>query len=405
MRKVLVTGMGMITSIGATREETWESMKCGKNGVGRITRIDASDLETQIAAEVSDDFEAKAKELIRTRERRQMTRATRMMIVAAEEAIAQSGIDFSMYDKTKTGVFLGVTSTEFDSVEQEISTSHAIVKEMTNAPGAWITIRHDLQGPTFAVATACASSAYAISIAVNFIRAGLLDRAIVGGVDTHIDKENIAGFNHILAMSVRNDSPETACRPFSKSRDGFVMGEGAGAFLIEAEECARERNAPVFAELAGTALTSEASDITAPKMDGVGMAQVMELALKDANVAKEEVDYINAHGTSTYLNDKYETMAIKKCFGEHAYHLAVSSTKSMIGHTIGAAGAIEAIATIKSMNEGILLPTINYTEPDEELDLDYVPNVARKQDINVAISNSFGFGGHNATLVFKKYII
>ncbi len=402
MRKVVVTGMGMITALGSDLPKTWEKLIKGECGIKRIQRFDPSELETQIAAEVSDTFEEKAKELIKTRQRKQMTRATRMMIVAADEAVRQSGIDFSAYCKTKVGVCLGVVSTGYDDIEKEQSNSHSIVKAMANAPGAWISMRYGLEGLSFGLATACASSAYAISIACNLIRAGVLDIAIVGGVDTHVDYEHIQGFNQILAMSVRNDSPKTACRPFTKSRDGFVMGEGAGALIIEAEECARKRNATVYAELAGTALISEAHDITAPKNDGIGMEQSMALALKDAGIAKEEVDYINAHGTSTYLNDKYETMAIKRYFGEHTKSLAISSTKSMTGHTIGAAGAIEAIISIMAMCESVIPPTVNYIDPDKELDLDYVPNSARIKEIKVALSNSFGFGGHNASLVFKK---
>lgn len=403
MKKVVVTGMGTVNSLGGTLEETWESLKAGKCGINRIQRFDPSELETQIAAEVlSDSFEEKAKEIIRTRHRKQMTRLTRMMIVAADEAVSQSKIEFSECDRTKAGVFLGVTSTGYNTLEKELSTHSMVVKEMANAPAAWLTMKYGLEGPSFSLTTACASSSYCISLAVNMIRTGMLDVAIVGGTDSHVQPDFIQGFNQILALSVRNDSPKTASRPFTKSRDGFVMGEGAGAMILESEESARRRNAVIYVELAGTALTSEAFDITAPKADGAGMCKTMEAAIKDAGISKDDIQYINAHGTSTYLNDKYETMAIKNCFGERAKQIPVSSSKSMLGHTVAAAGVIEGIITVMTIHNGILTPTINYLEPDEELDLDYVPNQARKQNVEAALSNSFGFGGHNATLVFRK---
>ncbi len=402
MRKTLITGVGMITSLGSNVETTWNSLVEGKCGIRRISKFDASNLETQIAAEVDNCFEEQAAKVISKRHRRQMTRSTRMLVTAAEEAITDSNIDFENFDKTRIGIFLGIVSTGYDEFEKQESNSHAIVKSMANAPAAWISIMHGLEGPAFSMATACASSAYAISIAHNMIRSGVIDIAIVGGGDSHIDPEYISGFNQILAMSTKNDMPEKASAPFSKTRDGFVMGEGAGVMVLEAEEIALKRNARILAELAGTAITSEAGDITAPKAEGEGMAKTMRLALKDAGIAYNDVDYVNAHGTSTYLNDKYETKAIKECFGDRAYKLVVSSSKSMIGHTIGAAGSIEGIICVKTIGSGIVTPTINYIK-DDELDLNYVPDKYVEKDINVAVSNSFGFGGHNATLVFKRY--
>jgi 3-oxoacyl-[acyl-carrier-protein] synthase II len=274
---------------------------------------------------------------------------------------------------------------------------------MPNAPSAWISLRYGLEGPNFNVSTACASSAYAIGLGHQMIKSGLADIVIAGGADSHIEPEYIRGFNQIMAMSVRNDSPEAACRPFTLSRDGFVMGEGAGVMVLESEKIARERNAVIYGEVAGYAITSEATDITAPKENGVGMAKTMRMALSDAGVNYDEIDYINAHGTSTYLNDKYETLAIKECFGERAKAIGVSSSKSMHGHTLGAAGAIEGIITILSIHNKMLTPTINYHDPDPELDLDYIPNQTREKNIRAALSNSFGFGGHNSTIVFKKY--
>jgi 3-oxoacyl-[acyl-carrier-protein] synthase II len=273
---------------------------------------------------------------------------------------------------------------------------------MNNAMSAWIGMRYNLEGPNFTTSSACSSSAFAIALGYDAIKSGRADMMIVGGADSIINKEEIEGFNEIYALSVQNDKPEKASCPFSKNRDGFVIGEGAGIMILESEESAKKRGAKIYAELADYAFTNESYNIMAPKPDGEGMADTMETALQNAGISKDEVGYINAHGTSTMLNDMYETMAIKKVFGDKAYHIPVSSTKSMTGHTIGAAGAIEGVLSVLAIHDGIVPPTINYDEPDPELDLDYVPNKARKQDIKVALSNSFAFGGHNASLVFKK---
>lgn len=402
MRKVVITGLGTVNALGDCVNDTWECIKQGKSGVSKITTFDACNLETQIAAQVGNGFERKAEKILSKRQRKQMTRATRMLLVAAEEAIEDSKVNFSDYDTYKVGVMLGVVSTGYDIFEKQLSDAHMIVKSMANAPSAWLSMKHKIYGPAFSLATACASSAYAISLGHSMIQSRMLDAVIVGGVDTHIEPEYIKGFNQILAMSTRNNSPETASRPFSKSRDGFVIGEGAGVMIIEAEDIARQRGTNIYAELSGTAITSEACDITAPQEGGSGMVMTMKKALKAASVKPEEVEYINAHGTSTYLNDLYETMAIKKCFADKAKDIPVTSTKSMLGHTVGAAGVIEGIVSVLTIRHGIITPTINYLDEDEKLDLDYVPNKARVQNVNVAISNSFGFGGHNATLVFRN---
>ena len=273
---------------------------------------------------------------------------------------------------------------------------------MNNSMSAWISLEYKLWGPNFTVSSACSSSAYAIGIAYEMIKSGAADIIITGGADSAINREEIDGFNELYALSV-NNNPEKACCPFSRDRDGFVIGEGAGIIILESEKSALNRNAKIYAELAGYALTSEAYNIMAPMKDGEGISHTIENAIKNSSVKPEDVEYINAHGTSTTLNDKYETMAIKKVFGDLAYKIPVSSTKSMIGHTIGAAGAIEGVVTIMSMNNSIITPTIHLDIPDPELDLDFVPNKARKQVINCALSNSFAFGGHNASLVFKKY--
>jgi 3-oxoacyl-[acyl-carrier-protein] synthase II len=274
---------------------------------------------------------------------------------------------------------------------------------MTNSMPAWISLEYQLTGPNFALNTACASSAYAIAMGYEMIKNGQADIVIAGGADSIINFEEIQGFNALYALSVANDPPERASKPFSRDRDGFVIGEGSGVMVLESKEHAMARHAHIHAEIAGYALTSEGYNIMAPMKDGEGMAHTMEQAIRNAGVLKEAIGYINAHGTSTELNDRYETMAIKKVFGENANKVPVSSSKSMLGHTIGAAGAIEAIITALALKHGILPPTINYNHPDPGLDLDYIPNTARIADIDVALTNSFGFGGHNATLVLKKY--
>ncbi len=401
--KTVITGMGMVTSLGTDVKTTWNNLIEGRSGVRPISLFDASDNETKIAAEVSPEFEKLAEKVITRRLRKQMTRATRMSLLAADEAIKNSGINFDNYDRVRIAVIMGVITTSYNQNERNQSDSYIVVKSMPNAPSAWISLLYGLEGPNFNVSTACASSAYAIGLGHQMIKSGMADVVIAGGVDSSIEPEYIRGFNQIMAMSVRNDSPEAACRPFTLSRDGFVMGEGAGVVVLESEKLAKERNAVIYAELAGYAITSEATDITAPKENGVGMAKTMRMALENAGLGIDEIDYINAHGTSTYLNDKYETMAIKECFGDRAKQIGVSSSKSMLGHTLGAAGVIEGIVTIKSIYENKLTPTINYDDPDPELDLDYIPNHARDKEVHAALSNSFGFGGHNATLVFKKY--
>lgn len=403
-KKVLVTGCDMITPAGLNLMSTWDALVKGASCVHRISRFSCEMLETKIAAQVdTDSFSQLASQYCKKRLLKQMTLVTRMGLVAAIQAVNDSGLDFLQCDKRRVAVILGVVNTGYNSLEEEL-VNDRIVKAMANAPSAWISLEYGIEGPNFPISTACASSAYAMGYAYEMIANGSADVVITGGTDSTLCPEEIRGFNEILALSTRNGSPETACRPFTLSRDGFVMGEGAGVLIFESEEHARKRGAKVYAEIAGYALTSEAYNIVAPKIDGEGMAGTMAQAIRNAEVNATDIQYVNAHGTSTPLNDKYETLAIKKVFGEHAKKLAVTSTKSMIGHTIGAAGAIEGITTIMSIKHGIITPTINYEEPDPELDLDYVPNKAIEKDVHVALSNSFGFGGHNATLVFKKYI-
>ncbi len=401
-RKVVVTGMDVVSALGLNIETNWENLVQGKSGVKRISLFDPSDLQTQIAAEVPLNFEDLAREYIRKRSARQMTRVTQFCFTCAKAAVEKSGIDFSHVDKTRCAVIMGVVNTGNSSVEKGTTIQNAILKSMNNSMSAWISLEYKLLGPNYTVTTACASSAYAIGLGFDLIQSNKADIVIVGGADSIINPEEIRGFNELYALSVENDPPEKASKPFSKSRDGFVIGEGAGVLILESEEFALARKATIVAEISGYALTSEAYNIMAPMNDGEGMAHTMKLALQNSNLKPTDVQYINAHGTSTILNDRYETLAIKKIFQEQAYQIPVSSLKSMIGHTIGAAGAIEAAITIMSMLKETVTPTINY-EKDPELDLDFVPNKARKHPITHAISNSFAFGGHNASIVLKKY--
>jgi 3-oxoacyl-[acyl-carrier-protein] synthase II len=401
--KVVVTGMNIVSSLGIDLQATWKNLLLGKSGVKYITRFDASSKQTRIAAEVPAEFEEYSRTFIKKRQAGQMTRVTRMCLVCAREAVNAANIDFEQMDRSRCSVIIGVVNTGNSSVEKDTTVQNTIFKSMTNSLPAWISLEYGLTGPAFAINTACASSAFSIALAFDMIRSGQADLVITGGADSIINPEEIEGFNALYALSVQNDPPEKACKPFSKNRDGFVIGEGAGVMILESEESAKARGAAIYAEVAGYGITGEAYNIMAPMTDGEGMACTMEKALLHAGVGKEEVDYINAHGTSTELNDRYETMAIKKVFGARASLIPVSSTKSMLGHTIGAAGAIESVVTAMSIKNGVVTPTINYDEPDPELDLDYVPNHSRQRNIRVAISNSFGFGGHNATIVFRKY--
>lgn len=401
--EVVITGMGLITSLGLSLEENWKNLVAGNSGVKKITLFDASSLNTRFAAEVPSEFEELSRTYIKKRAASQMTRVTRMCVTAAKIAVSDAGLNFELADRTRCSVIMGVVNTGNSSVEKDTTPQNTVFKTMTNSMSAWISLEYQLAGPNYAVNTACASSAYAIAFGYEMIRSGQSDVVIVGGADSIINFEEIQGFNALYALSVANEPPEQASKPFSRDRDGFVIGEGAGVLILESKNHALARNAAIHAEIAGYALTSEGYNIMAPMKDGEGMAQTMEMAIKNAGIAKNEVGYINAHGTSTELNDRYETMAIKKVFGELASQVPVSSSKSMLGHTIGAAGAIEAIITAQSLKYGILPPTINYLQPDPDLDLDFVPNEARKKDIRIALSNSFGFGGHNATLVIKKH--
>lgn len=401
-RKVVVTAINSITALGLNMEEAWPKLLEGRSGVKKISLFPPDDLETQIAAEVPQDFEEYSKNYVKKRVARQMTRITRMALVCTKEVVEKGHIVPDFYPKDRCAVIMGVVNTANSSVEKGTDVKNTILKSMNNAMSAWVSLEFGFKGPNFTVSTACASSAYAIALAYDMISNGQADMVITGGADSIINPEEIKGFNALFALSTNNQNPEKASCPFSADRDGFVIGEGAGVVVLEAEETAKERKADILAELSGYAITSEAYNIVSPKDEGEGMYITMKKALEHAQIKPEEVNHINAHGTSTTLNDLLETKAIKKLFGKHAEKLTVVSSKSMIGHTIGAAGAIEAVITVKAINEQKVHPTINLEKPDPELDLNYVAK-ACTQDINVALSNSFAFGGHNATLVLKKH--
>lgn len=400
-RNVVVTGMNTITALGLNIHSTWEGLIQGKSGVRCISLFDPTGLETTIAAQVPDTFEEYAEKYIKKRVGKQMTRVTRMAVACVKEAIELYEVDINFYDKDKCAVIMGVVNTGYSSVEDHSDLKSAILKGMNNSMSAWISLEYGIEGPNFSVTTACASSAYAIAMGFDMIESGKADLVIAGGADSIINPEEIAGFNAIFALSTKNDQPEKASAPFSAQRDGFVIGEGAGALILESEEHARRRGAHILARIKGHAMTSEAFNIVSPKDDGAGMFITMKKALEHADLPPEAIDYINAHGTSTTLNDLFETKAIKTLFGEHAYSIPVNSSKSMIGHTIGAAGVIEAAITVQSLIQQFIHPTINLDIRDPELDLDYVPE-ARKHAMRFAMSNSFGFGGHNASLIFEK---
>lgn len=398
MRKVVVTGFALITPLGLTWQETWENLLAGRSGVKPIRRFDASGCATRIAAEIPEEFEALAAQYVRGRRRRQMARAVLAGYVAAKMAVAHSGLDFDVVDRDRCAVIMGMVDTGHSRIDPQ---DFWILKTMPHALSAWISLDYKLEGPNYAVSAACASSAFALAQAYDLIRWDRADVVLAGGASAIVNPEHVHGFNELQALSTANEALHEASRPFSRGRDGFVMGEGAGVVVLEWEESARDRGASIWAEMAGHALTSETYNIMAPAKDGLGMAKTMALALKNSGMSPEGIDYINAHGTSTPFNDLYETLAIKKVFGPRARHIPISSTKSMIGHTAAAAGAIEAVVTVLSLAEGVIHPTINY-RPDPALDLDYVPEGPRRHPMRAAISNSFGFGGANAVLVFRR---
>lgn len=408
--RAVITGMGVITPLGNQLDEFWNNLMEGKSGIGLLTRFDVTGLPTKVAAEVKN-FEPT--DYIDKKESRRMDRFTQFALAAAKLALQDSGLNLENEDKERVGTVIGcgiggVTSFE-DQKEVLMNKGSNRISPffvpmlIGNMAAGHISIAYGLQGSSITVVTACASATNAIGEALRIIQRGEADIVLCGGTEAPITGLAFAGFCSMKAMSTEKENPEQACRPFDKRRSGFVMGEGAGVLVIESLEHAEARGARIYAELAGYGSTSDAHHITTPAPGGAGAVRSMRLALKDAEVSVDAVDYINAHGTGTGPNDVTETEAIKTLFESHASKLAISSTKSMTGHLMGAAGAIEAIICALAIDRGSIPGTMNYGEPDPECDLDYVPNTARKQAVNVAMSNSLGFGGHNATIVLKKF--
>ena len=410
MRRVVVTGLGPVTSIGIGKEEYWDSLIEGRSGISHITNFDTEGYTTTIGSEVKNFDPEK---YIDKKEAKRMDRFAQFAIAGTQLALEDSGLDLDSIDKRRVGVILGSGVGGIETLEREHTklmergakrvSPFFIPMMISNMGPGQITMYYGFRGPSFTITTACASGNHAIGESFRMIQRGDADIIVTGGSEAAVSPISVAGFCSMKALSKRNDEPEKASRPFDKDRDGFVIGEGAGILILEELEHALNRNAHIYGEIIGYSATSDAYHVTAPDPEAEGATMAMRLAIEDGGIHYELVDYINAHGTSTYYNDKLETMAIKKAFKDHAYKLKISSTKSMTGHLLGAAGGIEAIATILTIERGIIPPTINLETPDPECDLDYTPNEACTMDVNYALSNSLGFGGHNGTILFKKY--
>lgn len=409
-KRVVVTGMGVISPVGIGIDAFWDSLINGRSGLGPVTRFDASNLPTRVAGEVKD-FDPL--QYLDKKEVRRMDRFTQFALCATQMAVADAGLILDELDRERLGVVLGTGIGGTQTFEEQ----HQVLLDrgpsrvspffvpmmIANLAAGQISMMLKALGPNYTVVSACASATNAIGEAFKLLQRGDADCVVTGGTEAAVTPMSMAGFCAMKAMSTNNENPQGASRPFDQDRDGFVLSEGAGILILETLEHAQRRGARIYGEIAGYGCTADAYHITAPAPDGSRAARAMELALKDGGIQPHEVDYINAHGTSTDLNDKLETMAIKRVFGEYAYQIPVSSTKSMTGHLLGAAGAVEAIACVLAINRGIIPPTINYETPDPDCDLDYVPNQARQAQVNVALSNSFGFGGHNATIVIRSF--
>jgi len=409
-RRVVITGIGIVSPLGVGVKNNWESIKSGQSGIARISRFDPKDFSSQIAGEVKDfdplDF-------IERKDSRKMDPFIQYAVAAAETAIEDSGIDRTYLEGDRTGVYVGSGIGGISSIEENHTillhkgpkrvSPFFLVATVINEASGQISIRTKSGGPNSANATACSTGTHAIGDSYQIIARGDADLMLAGGSEAPVTPLGVAGFCSMRALSLRNDSPEKASRPFDKERDGFIIAEGAGILLLEELESALKRNAHIYAEIVGYGMTGDAHHVSAPCPDGDGAYRCMKRALDNAGIKPSDVDYINAHGTSTPWNDKIETLAIKRVFGEYAQDIAVSSTKSMTGHMLGAAGGFEASATALSLNHQVIPPTINYEKPDPECDLDYVPNKARKAELTYALSNSFGFGGTNGTLILKQF--
>lgn len=416
LKRVVVTGLGAVTPLGNTPEETWENMVKGVSGATPITLFDATNFKTQFACEVKN---WNPNEWIDRKDARKMDRYAQLAMASAVQGVKDSGLDLDQVDKNRVGVIYGVGIGGIKTFEEEASyyalnkekgprfSPFFIPKMIADIAAGQISIHFGFHGPNFTTTSACASSTNALADAFNLLRLGKADVIVAGGAEAAICECGVGGFNAMKALSTRNDDPTHASRPFSASRDGFVMGEGAGCLILEELEHAKARGARIYAEMVGEGESADAYHLTASHPEGLGAKLVMEAALADAQLQPEDIDYINVHGTSTHVGDISEAKAIKEVFGEHAYKLNISSTKSMTGHLLGAAGAVEALACVKAISEDIVPPTINHDEEDKDPEIDYALNYtfnqAQKRTVRAALSNTFGFGGHNACVIFKKY--
>ena len=417
LKRVVVTGLGAVTPVGNTPEETWENLVAGKSGAAPITLFDASKFKTQLACEVKG---LNMNDYIDRKEARKMDRYTQLALVAATQAVNDSKIDAEEVDKNRVGVIFGVGIGGIKTFEDEVKyygiheadgpkfNPFFIPKMIADIASGQISIKYGFHGPNYTTTSACASSTNALADAFNVIRLGKADAIVAGGAEAAICACGVGGFNAMHALSTRNDDPEHASRPFSASRDGFIMGEGAGCLILEELEHAKARGAKIYAEMVGEGMSADAHHITASHPEGLGACLVMKNALEDAGLKPEDIDYINVHGTSTHVGDISEAKAIKAVFGDAAYKLNISSTKSMTGHLLGAAGAVEAMAAVLAVKNDIVPPTINHDENDKDEEIDYELNFtfnkAQKREVRAAMSNTFGFGGHNACVIFKKYV-
>ena len=416
LKRVVVTGLGAVTPLGNTAEETWNNLVAGVSGAAPITLFDASDFKTQFACEVKN---LKINDFIDRKEARKMDRYTQLAIIAAMQAVQDSGMDLDKEDKNRIGVIYGVGIGGIKTFEEEVGyyAQHKengpkfnpffIPKMIADIAAGQISIQYGFHGPNYTTTSACASSTNALADAFNLIRLGKADAMVTGGAEAAIWPCGVGGFNAMHALSTRNDDPTHASRPFSKSRDGFIMGEGAGILILEELEHAKARGAKIYCEVAGVGMSADAHHITASHPEGLGANLVMKAALEDAEMQPEDIDYINVHGTSTPVGDISEVKAITKLFGDHAYELNISSTKSMTGHLLGAAGAVEALICCLSVQNDIVPPTINHEDDDQDENIDYnlnfTFNKAQERPVRAALSNTFGFGGHNACCIMKKY--
>jgi 3-oxoacyl-[acyl-carrier-protein] synthase II len=409
-RRVVVTGIGLVTPVGNSVETTWAALVQGRSGADNIKKFDTEKFSVRFACEVKD-FDPL--NYVEKKEARKMGAFIHYAIAASQEAVDDSGLKITDEVAENVGTYISSGIGDFWAIEREHSkllndgpgrvSPFFIPSAIVNLASGQVSIRHNAKGPNSATATACSAGAHAIGDSFKIIQRGDADAMICGGAESAITPMSVAGFAALRALSTRNDDPQHASRPFDLNRDGFVIGEGAGIMILEELEFAKRRGARIYAEVVGYGMTGDAFHITMPDASGSGAVRVMQRTLKDAGANPEDVGYINAHGTSTPYNDKFETMAIKKTFGEHASKIPISSTKSMTGHLLGAAGGVEGVFSVLSIYRNILLPTINYETPDPECDLDYIPNQAREAKVQYALSNSFGFGGTNAALLFKRY--